>query len=112
MTSSNMQEAREMNNIVTARKIASKYSTPGSYGEPGRDLVDDICEVLEVKDHIINDLRLKIAGLYGYADLQGMLFVKHIKSHLEKGQYVICKICGKTVEEIALDDVDNDAPTS
>ena len=27
-------------------------------------------------------------------------FEKHIKSHLQEGEVVICKICGKTAEEI------------
>jgi len=31
----------------------------------------------------------------------GDLFVKHIKSHLKDNQQVICKICGKSVDEIA-----------
>jgi hypothetical protein len=31
----------------------------------------------------------------------GDLFVKHIKQHLNPGEHVCCKICGKTVEEIA-----------
>lgn len=31
---------------------------------------------------------------------KGNVFVRHIKNHLEKGQVVICKICGKTVDEI------------
>lgn len=29
------------------------------------------------------------------------IFVRHIESHLEKGQEVICKICGKTIDQIA-----------
>lgn len=28
------------------------------------------------------------------------IFISHIKSHLKKGDVVICKICGKTAEEI------------
>jgi hypothetical protein len=28
------------------------------------------------------------------------IFVKHIESHLESGQFVICKICGKSINEI------------
>lgn len=28
-------------------------------------------------------------------------FVNHIQAHLEEGESVICKICGKTIEEIA-----------
>jgi len=31
------------------------------------------------------------------------IFVDHIKSHLKPGENVICKICGKTVEEIYLE---------
>jgi len=31
----------------------------------------------------------------------GDLFVAHIQQHLEPGQVVICKICGKSVDEIA-----------
>lgn len=27
-------------------------------------------------------------------------FVNHVKSHLKEGDKVICKICGKTVDEI------------
>lgn len=63
-------------------------------------------KAIEEQSKIIDDLRLKIAGLYGYADIQGMEFVKHIKAHLKKDEEVICKICGKTVEEIALEAVD------
>ena len=58
------------------------------------------------KENRIHDLELKLAGLYGYADIQGMEFVKHIKAHLKDGQEVICKICGKTVEQIALEAVE------
>ncbi len=32
------------------------------------------------------------------------LFVRHIEAHLDPGQAVICKICGKTISEIARDD--------
>lgn len=28
------------------------------------------------------------------------LFINHIQSHLKEGEKVICKICGKTAEEI------------
>lgn len=28
------------------------------------------------------------------------VFIRHIQSHLEPGQEVICKICGKTAKEI------------
>ena len=31
---------------------------------------------------------------------EGDKFVKHIRTHLPKGEDVICKICGMTVEEI------------
>ena len=31
------------------------------------------------------------------------IFVDHIKSHLKPGENVICKMCGKTVEEIYLE---------
>ena len=58
------------------------------------------------QENRIHDLELKLAGLYGYADIQGMEFVKHIKAHLKDGQEVICKICGKTVEQIALEAVE------
>ena len=34
-------------------------------------------------------------------ELDDEIFIKHIQSHLQEGQKVICKICGKTVEEIA-----------
>ena len=27
-------------------------------------------------------------------------FIKHIQNHLQPGQVVVCKICGKTVREI------------
>jgi len=30
-------------------------------------------------------------------------FVEHIKSHLADDEYVVCKICGKSVEEIYID---------
>jgi hemerythrin-like domain-containing protein len=30
-------------------------------------------------------------------------FVKHIKSHLDQGEAVVCKICNKSVEEIYLE---------
>lgn len=28
------------------------------------------------------------------------VFIRHIQSHLKNGENVICKICGKTAEEI------------
>ena len=28
------------------------------------------------------------------------VFVDHIKAHLNAGQFVVCKICGKTINEI------------
>lgn len=31
---------------------------------------------------------------------EGDLFVEHIKKHLEPGESVICKICGKSIDEI------------
>lgn len=31
------------------------------------------------------------------------IFVAHIKSHLKPGENVVCKICGKTVDEIYLE---------
>jgi len=31
----------------------------------------------------------------------GDKFVRHIQEHLQPGQHVICKICGKSVDEIA-----------
>lgn len=31
---------------------------------------------------------------------QDRIFIKHIKAHLKEGEEVICKICGKTAEEI------------
>lgn len=34
------------------------------------------------------------------------IFINHIEAHLEKGQKVICKICGKTAEEIIADVVE------
>ena len=34
--------------------------------------------------------------------LEGVVFIEHIKSHLQPGQEVICKICGKSVMEICL----------
>ena len=30
-------------------------------------------------------------------------FINHIKSHLNPGENVVCKICGKSVEEIYMD---------
>jgi len=32
--------------------------------------------------------------------LKAGLFVEHIQAHLKEGQVVICKICGKSVDEI------------
>lgn len=34
-------------------------------------------------------------------DAKARKFVEHIRAHLEEGDPVLCKICGKTVEEIA-----------
>ena len=31
---------------------------------------------------------------------KAILFVEHIEEHLAPGQKVICKICGKTIDEI------------
>ena len=31
---------------------------------------------------------------------KGTVFIEHIKKHLAENEVVICKICGKTVEEI------------
>jgi len=33
-------------------------------------------------------------------DQRARLFVRHIAGHLEKGQYVCCKICGQSIDEI------------
>ena len=30
-------------------------------------------------------------------------FINHIKEHLKEGEQVICKICGKSIDEIAED---------
>ena len=35
-------------------------------------------------------------------DCEGAVFVKHILTHLKVGDEVICKICNKTVAEIAM----------
>ena len=50
-----------------------------------------------VSKHFFKD-NYRIAGV---CNCEGMQFVEHIKKHLDDGQNVICKICGKTVSEIA-----------
>ena len=115
MTPQNMQEAREILN-------AWNWNPSPELGPEGIRLQELIAlalskaeargrlvgleEVAKDKENRIHDLELKLAGLYGYADIQGMEFVKHIKAHLKDGQEVICKICGKTVEQIALEAVE------
>jgi len=34
-------------------------------------------------------------------EIKAVWFVSHIKAHLKNNQEVICKICGKSIEEIA-----------
>ncbi len=43
---------------------------------------------------------------YGLKELgakRESLFISHIQSHLQKDQFVVCKICGKSVGEIYKD---------
>lgn len=35
-----------------------------------------------------------------YVEHKDNIFISHIKSHLKDGEFVICKICGKSAEEI------------
>lgn len=37
----------------------------------------------------------------GVTETRAQKFVRHIAGHLSNGQQVICKICGKTISEIA-----------
>ena len=43
----------------------------------------------------------------GYVNMDTK-FIRHIQAHLEEGQEVICKICGKTAKEIIEVDEDED----
>jgi len=49
---------------------------------------------------ISNHVRAEYDAQILAADM-GMKFVEHIQSHLQSGQEVICKICGKSVKAIA-----------
>ena len=37
----------------------------------------------------------------GVTATRAQRFVRHIAGHLSAGQYVVCKICGKSIDEIA-----------
>ena len=37
-------------------------------------------------------------------DARGRKFVRHIAGHLEKGQFVICKICHRSIDQICDDE--------
>jgi len=44
---------------------------------------------------------MKIIELEMFKNMKGELFIQHIQKHLDKGDKVICKICGKDVDTIA-----------
>ena len=69
--------------------IACEYIPKWTKGE-----LDKLWEAL-TEGHWLNIDRPK------QRELDDEIFIKHIQSHLQEGQKVICKICGKTVEEIA-----------
>ena len=81
--------------------------------KPIEKALSDIEDLLKVQKQSINTGYM--AGLYnglevarccitgGNAELcnnPDKSFIAHIQSHLKKGEKVICKICGKTAEEI------------
>lgn len=41
-------------------------------------------------------------------DAKAMKFIHHVQEHLDKGEDVVCKICGKTAEEIIMEGGDNE----
>lgn len=42
----------------------------------------------------------KIDELIQKAKEEGYIFIHHIENHLKEGENVVCKICGKTADEI------------
>ncbi len=44
---------------------------------------------------------MKYSGLDLFKAMKGEIFLKHIKDHLKEEQEVICKICNKSAETIA-----------
>jgi len=91
-----IQEALDSKDLVHKVEVDEQAKSTAEY-------INSLQAKITSLEGEVHGLRLKLAGLYGYADIQGMEFVKHIKAHLSKDEEVICKICGKTVEQIALE---------
>ena len=59
------------------------------YDDSVQDCLDDCCATL-------NECQDLLRKYQKYKH-----FVKHIEEHLQIGQVVVCKICGKSIDEIA-----------
>jgi len=82
----------------------SIYCEDGLDGATGQDIIKEIDKIdldklttCQECDHLIKENlkfgeRLKIH--------RDDIFINHIKSHLKDGEFVLCKICGKSAEEI------------
>ncbi len=94
--------------LMVFTEMASAYSD--KLEEERSDLYSELCpfDKKTIQKHLIaNEMNQK--ELYGIRykiysliinKLRGDRFIAHIQAHLKPGEKVICKICGKTVEEI------------
>ena len=90
------------------KELKKKYREDAEYLDS--NYAFGMSEAFELADDILNELsahyeqRLaekdaEIATLKA-SKLDDTVFIKHIQSHLTKGQEVICKICGETAKDI------------
>ena len=84
-------EAAEKENKALRRPTESAGFNSDGLLAVGNELI--------AKDNTIKQQAEEIVELKDYK-----IFVKHIQSHLTHGQYVICKICGKSFCEIVLNE--------
>ncbi len=59
------------------------------YDDSAQDCLDDCCAAL-------NECQDLLSKYQKYRH-----FVRHIEDHLQPGQVVVCKICGRSIDEIA-----------
>lgn len=91
-----MGEDEKMNLILMKIELLTK-SARSNY-EHGRSYIGQkkLIEAHELLTEFLGDNRP-----LGRAEI----FVNHVKAHLEPDQFVICKICGKSVDEIFIEEV-------